>query len=373
MGNITIEVNVTFPGEYVRTYVYVYIVCMYLQMHTHTHTLTHTHTAHTHARTHACTCTHARTHTHTHTHTHISVTCAYTYTCDITLCADMNTEGTPQWFLKPHEMQSYGEISVDANGTGTAYCGAYRDEVNTTVEYRLCVTKPLVKQLDLTACYLEPTAMYSDLVCYPCQRLAPGAGVNLEPFDLTNHVGMVTAGCKVTSNTINQTYTCMAYRKNQSTEITSDYQLLGYFSFVPAVTPNTFSSPTIINTHRDLIIGLAVAVAGFLAIFICCCLCFCCCCCYKRKVGKLQVRLRGVFVRRCTYSLSVYVAALQMCSCGICELFADICSTCTCKVMCMCNGVMSILMMHTVCVYMFFKFLCAQTYQRINLILRLKL
>jgi hypothetical protein len=207
---------------------------------------------------------------------------------------ELSSGETPNWFLKPHESQSFGQVSVNETGVGTGYCVAYTDEANATVEYEVCVLDLPEDQQDLSACYLEPKSTYSKFRCYQCFPQGHLSEVDLEQVTLPNHVGMVTSGCRVTSHNTQHMYGCMARRVNHATQTTSDFQMIGRFNFV--LTPDPTSNPVIVNSEctNDMIIVASVAFILFLLTCCLCCLCTCCCCYYRHryKSNKAHVRVQ---------------------------------------------------------------------------------
>ena len=146
---------------------------------------------------------------------------------------DMRSGGTASWFLRPHEKQSSGNVTINANGTGTAFCVAYQDDPDFRIEYYICSINSSVEE-GYSACYTRDP---DD--CLECGKTSFQGAVTSEYKTVKNHLDMRSRACKITMKNPDkgQKYSCVGYRVpnnrgslQQNPE--SAPQLLGSFQFV---------------------------------------------------------------------------------------------------------------------------------------------
>ena len=180
------------------------------------------------------------------------------------MCADMRQGGISSWFLRPHEKQSYGQVVMDNNGTGKAYCAAYHEDLDTNVKYSVYVEDVNV-YVGLEACHLGMCSSRSNCKEVNCTCDEDQDEQEFEEDDdsiscshqvIPNHLGMKTWGAVVTvkNPAPGQKFVCIARRelRNQDSGSSqaqdwSDPMVLGTFEFVNPSSPPQPQLPTDTN------------------------------------------------------------------------------------------------------------------------------
>ena len=173
---------------------------------------------------------------------------------------DMRSGGTTSWFLRPHESQSSGTVTINADGTGTVYCAAYQDDPDFNIEYRFCRINSSVEE-GYSACYTKDP---DDKQCLQCGKSSFQGDVTSEYERVKNHLDMRTRACNVTINNPDkgQKYFCVGYRVSReggSLQQNPEFapQLLGSFEFADPVPPGS-------NNLLEILLptGLILLVVG---------------------------------------------------------------------------------------------------------------
>ena len=147
---------------------------------------------------------------------------------------DMRSGGTASWFLRPHESQSSGTVTINADGTGTAYCVAYQDDPDFNIKYRFCNINSSVEE-GYSACYTKDP---DDKHCLPCGKSSFQGDVTSYYGIVKNHLDMRSRACNVTIKNPDKglKYFCVGYRVSSeggSLQQNPGFapQLLGSFEF----------------------------------------------------------------------------------------------------------------------------------------------
>ena len=149
--------------------------------------------------------------------------CRYLLNSQIS-CSTAEYAKESDWFVKPHQLQSRGEIPL-SDGTATAICAAYEQtEVFAPLEYYVCVL-PDTADANFSAC------VFNDLTCCSCSEDSCLLGINVTPGEFVDHVGIVADGCRVQSS-VEGSFVCIV-EKNVSAYSAKQY--IGSFDFVPEV------------------------------------------------------------------------------------------------------------------------------------------
>ena len=186
--------------------------------------------------------------------------------------------------MRPHEKQSYGNIPINANGTGTAYCVAYHEDLNINFTFYLCKIDSSEK--GLSACYFQD--LQTRNLCQKCDQIdgnesEPEPNIIFFGKTIENHLGMHSKGCMVRSTKPEkgQMYSCIARREISADSVSSslqgpewsDPQEIGTFQFVepgPSPGPVIPTKNEIEEIFIPILIFLSlcllatVSIAGFI-------------------------------------------------------------------------------------------------------------
>ena len=182
---------------------------------------------------------------------------------------DMRSGGTASWFLRPHESQSSGTVTINADGTGTVYCAAYHDDPDFNIEYRFCRINSSVEE-GYSACYTKDP---DDKQCLPCGKSSFQGGVTSEYKLVKNHLDMRSRACKVTIKNPDkgQKYVCVGYwvsNKGDSLQQNPEFapQELGSFEFANQVLLSSKEAKEIFIPSGILFFIFVVSVLIILAL-----------------------------------------------------------------------------------------------------------
>ena len=184
------------------------------------------------------------------------------------------TSGGCGWFIRPQEMQSHGDININAHGTGTAYCAAYHEDLHDNIAFYLCKIESSEK--GLSACYFQDLQRRNQ--CKQCDDTSEGFDtITFKSETVLNHLGMHSRGCVVRypKPEKGQMYSCIAMREISADKVNSslqshewsDPQEIGTFQFVdPPTEPLTSRDwEAIFIPSGFLLVCLmgAIVIAGF--------------------------------------------------------------------------------------------------------------
>ena len=140
-----------------------------------------------------------------------------------------------EWFMRPHQLQSRGEIPL-IGGSATAVCAAY-PQIDLQVEYYVCAV-PNMADTDKSAC------LFDSLTCCSCSCLDNSChhklGINVTTNTFSDSLGIPTDGCKVDSATEGD-FVCVVEKNISADGTASAKQFIGNFSFVLPQRMNTAS------------------------------------------------------------------------------------------------------------------------------------
>ena len=163
-------------------------------------------------------------------------------------------------------MQSHGNITVDDDGTGTAFCAANQQEPDGKLQFSLC-------EVDSDGTSIS--AYYSnddEKKCIIC-----GENNNFNYSIITNHLGTESRAClvKMKNPRFGQKYSCIVKRVLskkmnglawQHLEL-SDPQELGTFEFTDDKSANEFSKEDISLPQMTLPIAISSVVVAAVGVF----------------------------------------------------------------------------------------------------------
>ena len=195
-------------------------------------------------------------------------------------CSSAEFAEKSDWFVKPHQLQSQGEIPL-SDGTATAICAAYEQtEVLAPLEYYVCAL-PDTADANFSAC------VFKDLTCCSCIEDSCPLGINVTRGEFVDHVGIVADGCRVQSS-VEGSFVCIV-EKNVSAYSAKQY--IGTFNFVPEVHPSYALAPWQLGLASGSG-GAALVLLPLLCIGIVA-LCVLRICCRKHKVICCRIHNRN--------------------------------------------------------------------------------
>ena len=152
--------------------------------------------------------------------------------------------------MRPHQLQSRGEIPL-TGGTSTAICAGYQQtEAVVQVEYYVCAL-PDTADASLSAC------LFNNLTCCSCRDDSCPLGINVTYDRFVDSLGIPTVGCRVDS-AVEGNFACVI-EKNVSDFTDGSYsakQFIGNFSFGPGM------STSLMHTPWDVVLVVTSASGG---------------------------------------------------------------------------------------------------------------
>ena len=176
--------------------------------------------------------------------------------------------------MRLHEKQSYGNVRIDTNGTGTAHCAVYHEDLDINMKFYLCKIESSKK--GLSACYFQDLKTKNQ--CKQCDHHDTSEGFDTITFKsetVSNRLGMHSRGCVVRSPKPEkgQMYSCIAKREMGADSVSSslqgqewsDPQEIGTFQFVDPVllTKKEIEEIFIPTISLSLCLLAVIAIAGF--------------------------------------------------------------------------------------------------------------
>ena len=158
--------------------------------------------------------------------------------------------------MRPHQLQSRGEIPV-IDGTATAICAAYQQtEVFVQVDYYVCAL-PDTADANLSAC------LFNNLTCCSCRDDSCPLGINVTNHRFVDSLGIPTVGCRVDS-VVKGHFVCVV-EKNASDSTGGSYsakQFIGNFTFGPEKSTPFCLSASVTHTPWEVVLVVTSASGG---------------------------------------------------------------------------------------------------------------
>ena len=196
------------------------------------------------------------------------------HSCKSNSCSTVGFAESSDWFVRPHQLQSRGEIPL-IDGSATAICAAYQQIELMQFEYYVCAL-PDVANASLSAC------LFNSLNCCSCRDDSCQLGINVTQDTLVDSLGIPTYGCRVDS-TVEGNFACVV-EKNISED--SAKQFIGNFSFGPAISASFMIPPCIIwSTSGGGIILVVILILVLICIAVRC---------YRRCVDRRRKQERAL-------------------------------------------------------------------------------
>ena len=142
-------------------------------------------------------------------------------------CLNADSAGQSEWFVRPHQLQSQGEIPL-TGGRATAVCAAYPQPVlAANFKYYVCAPPNMAGADDL-ACH------FNSLQCCSCHDNLCHLGIHVSSDTFYDSRGIPTDGCRVDSS-VEGNFVCIVEKSISADGTTSVKQYIGGFSFVPVL------------------------------------------------------------------------------------------------------------------------------------------
>ena len=174
--------------------------------------------------------------------------------------------------MRLHEKQSYGNVSINTNGTGTAHCAVYHEDLHDNIAFYLCKIESSEK--GLSACYFQDLQRRNQ--CTQCDTSEGFDTITFKSETVSNRLGMNSRGCVVTSPKPEkgQMYSCIARREISADSVSSslqgpewsDPQEIGTFQFTdppPELTSRDWEAIFIPSGIFLVCLMGAMVIAGF--------------------------------------------------------------------------------------------------------------
>ena len=187
------------------------------------------------------------------------------YISRVLVCCSLCALAFYGYFLKPHESQSYGSVTVPSDQEGVAYC-AVNPEDGVGISYTVCAYRGAETDLDKIASPFIANGSSDCCLCGMCDDGVLGSGVTavLSPSPPSSNNFSVPA-CQVRSKTaVDGSFVCLAHRVTVMQS--SKEQALALFHFqlqMPTAAPQDQTIPYLV-TISLLAAGMVACIVVFL-------------------------------------------------------------------------------------------------------------